>query len=118
MTIIKTCIRKWGNSRGAILQQAALDQLGFELGDEIKVIKVDSSILLKPVKAYTLKELVAGDSRELYALNDEDRETSGVVLCHQMRSVAWPFRDPDFIEKVPQEIVDAALVRINAIFKK
>ncbi|ENE6639008.1 hypothetical protein ABNR98_004417 [Salmonella enterica] len=71
---MRTSVRKWGNSRGAILPLAALDQPGFELGAEIEVVKVDGGILLKPATpAYTLEELLAGDSRELYALNDEDR---------------------------------------------
>lgn len=72
---MRTSVRKWGNSRGAILPLAALaDQPGFELGDELEVVKVDGGILLKPAApAYTLEELLAGDSPELYALNDEDR---------------------------------------------
>jgi len=72
---MRTSVRKWGNSRGTILPVAALDQPGFELGDELEVIKVEGGILLKPASpAYTLDDFLAGDTQALYALTDEDRE--------------------------------------------
>ncbi|ENE6639007.1 type II toxin-antitoxin system PemK/MazF family toxin [Salmonella enterica] len=71
--------------------------------------KVTGFAMVAPVTS-----TVRGFSMEVALM---DCETKGVVLCHQTRSVAWPFRDPQFIEEVPIEVVNAALSRVNAIFK-
>jgi len=42
-------------------------------------------------------------------------ETQGAVHCHQMKSLDWKMRKVKFKEKVPKEIVDDIVMRIESI---
>ncbi|EIW6162803.1 hypothetical protein MF451_003800 [Salmonella enterica subsp. enterica serovar Saintpaul] len=72
---MRTSVRKWGNSRGMIFPVEALNIPGFDLGDDVEIIKVDGGLLLKPAKpVYTLAELLATCKPEEFTLTDADKE--------------------------------------------
>ncbi|MCT4715622.1 AbrB/MazE/SpoVT family DNA-binding domain-containing protein [Enterobacteriaceae bacterium H18W14] len=72
---MKTLIRKWGNSAGAIIPAAVLEQAGMKLGDKVDIEAVEGGILLRAAKpVYTLDELLARSPEGSFELDDEDRE--------------------------------------------
>lgn len=75
----------------------------------LKFNKMTGFAMVAPVTS-----TVRGSGMEVHLA---DSATKGVVLCHQTRSVAWPFRNTIFIEKVSAQVVDAVLQRVSAIFK-
>jgi bifunctional DNA-binding transcriptional regulator/antitoxin component of YhaV-PrlF toxin-antitoxin module len=53
----------------------ALNQSGFNLGDEVEIIKIEGGILLKPADPIlTLADILAGSKPEDFALTPEDLE--------------------------------------------
>jgi mRNA interferase ChpB len=42
-------------------------------------------------------------------------DTQGAIHCHQMKSLDWKVRKAKFKEKVPGELVDDVVARIEAI---
>lgn len=44
-------------------------------------------------------------------------ETQGVVLCNQIRSVDLEARGAKRIESVPEEVIEDALARVQALFE-
>ncbi|WP_202305588.1 AbrB/MazE/SpoVT family DNA-binding domain-containing protein [Dryocola clanedunensis] len=72
---MKTLIRKWGNSAGAIIPVAVLDRAGMKLGDKVEIEAVEGGILLRAAKpVYTLEQLLAQSPEGSFELDDEDRE--------------------------------------------
>lgn len=72
---MRTSVRKWGNSRGMIFPADALNQAGFDLGDDVEIVKVDGGLLLKPAKpVYSLAEMLATCKPEDFELSDTDLE--------------------------------------------
>jgi antitoxin MazE/antitoxin ChpS len=58
-----------------IFPAAALNQAGFELGDDVEIIKVDGGLLLKPAKpVYSLAEMLAQCNPDDFALDAADLE--------------------------------------------
>lgn len=49
-TIMRTTLRKIGNSNGVLFSKAILDKLNIIEGQEIEVILNESSIILKPIQ--------------------------------------------------------------------
>lgn len=56
-------IQKWGNSQGLRLSKNMLKDIQLEVGDEVDIAVVDSTIVIAPLKnirgKYRLKDLVA-----------------------------------------------------------
>ena len=49
-TLIKTKIKKWGNSQGLRLNRELLDYFGVGVDDEVSITKNKQSIIIKPVQ--------------------------------------------------------------------
>lgn len=72
---MRTNIRKWGNSAGAILPATALAKAGIKLGDSVEVIAENGQITIKaPAPEYTLEELLAATPASAVKLSQEDKE--------------------------------------------
>ena len=72
---MKTLIRKWGNSAGAIIPAAVLEQAGMRLGDKVEIEAIEGGIMLRAAKpVYTLDELLAQSPEGSFESGDEDRE--------------------------------------------
>ncbi|EBA6160051.1 AbrB family transcriptional regulator [Salmonella enterica] len=72
---MRTSVRKWGNSRAMIFPVDALDMPGFELGDDVEIIKQDGALLLKPATpVYSLADILAGCKPEDFTMTQEDKE--------------------------------------------
>ena len=75
MLIVKTLIRKWGNSAGVIIPAAVLEQAGMRMGDKVDIETIEGGIMLRVAKpVYTLNELLAQSPEGSFELDDEDRE--------------------------------------------
>ena len=73
--MVKTLIRKWGNSAGAIIPAAVLEKAGMRIGDKVDIEAVEGGIMLRVAKTiYTLSELLAQSPEGSFELDDEDRE--------------------------------------------
>ncbi|MEM8561506.1 MAG: AbrB/MazE/SpoVT family DNA-binding domain-containing protein [Pseudomonadota bacterium] len=72
---MRTNIRKWGNSAGAIIPAAALAQAGIKLGDAVELDVRKGEITLKHLTPeYSLEQLLDASPRGSFALDEEDRE--------------------------------------------
>lgn len=47
----------------------------------------------------------------------EDLDVSGVILSDQVKNLDWNARKASFIAKLPQDIVDDVLDKLNTLFK-
>ena len=48
---------------------------------------------------------------------DERTDTTGYIMCDQVRTIDTLARKPVFVEKLPQDLLDSALETIIAVFK-
>ncbi len=70
---MRTKIRKWGNSAGAIIPAAALAKAGIALGDSVDVIAEDGQITIKSRSPeYSLEALLEATSAEAVERSEED----------------------------------------------
>jgi mRNA interferase ChpB len=52
------------------------------------------------------------------SLSGAGTNATGVVLCHQFRTIDIQARKGRFVEKVPDFIIDEVLARISSLFEK
>ena len=70
---MRTNIRKWGNSAGAIIPAAALAKAGIALGDSVDVIAEDGRITIKSKSPeYSLEALLDATPAEAVERSEED----------------------------------------------
>ena len=75
---MRTNIRKWGNSAGAIIPAAALAKSGLKLGECVDIIAEDGQITIKTrTPEYSLDDLLAATPASAVKLTDEDKEWLG-----------------------------------------
>ncbi|MEH6582364.1 MAG: hypothetical protein V7754_10550 [Halioglobus sp.] len=75
---MRTNIRKWGNSAGAIIPNAALVKSGLKLGEAVDIIAEDGQITIKAsTPEYSLEDLLAATPASAAKLTDEDRQWLG-----------------------------------------
>lgn len=75
---MRTNIRKWGNSAGAIIPAAALAKSGLKLGECVDIIAEDGQITIKThTPEYSLDDLLAATPASAVKLTDEDNEWLG-----------------------------------------
>jgi len=72
---MKTAIRKFGNSRGAIIPAALLRELNLNENDQVDIKAENGRIVLEPFSKveYSLDELLAQCSTETVAMDDQDK---------------------------------------------
>jgi len=71
---MKTRIRKWGNSAGAIIPSSALARAGLALGDHVDMVAENGMITIKtPTPRYSLDELLDATPAESTSISEEDR---------------------------------------------
>ena len=72
---METTIRKFGNSKGAIIPAALLKELGLDVNDRIDAKTENGRIVLQPFSKpeYSLDDLLAQCSPDVMALDDEDK---------------------------------------------
>ena len=73
---METIIRKFGNSKGAIIPAALLKELDLDVNDKVDAKVEAGRIVIEPITEkpeYTLEKLLAQSSPESVALNDEDK---------------------------------------------
>lgn len=72
---MKTNIRKWDNSVGAVIPSETLERAGIHLGDTVSIDVCEGAIILKSLApAYTLDQLLENSPAESLELTDEDNE--------------------------------------------
>lgn len=73
---METIIRKFGNSKGAIIPAALLKELDLDVNHKVDAKVESGRIVIEPIietPEYTLDELLAQSAPESLALNDEDK---------------------------------------------
>lgn len=73
---METTIRKFGNSKGAIIPAALLKELELDVNHKVDARVEAGRIVIEPITEtpeYTLDELLSQSSPESVALNDEDK---------------------------------------------
>lgn len=72
---MKTAIRKFGNSRGAIIPAALLRELNLNENDQVDVKAENGRIILEPFSKveYSLDELLAQCEPEVMTLDEQDK---------------------------------------------
>lgn len=74
---METTIRKFGNSKGAIIPAVLLKKLGLDINDKVDAKEEDGRLIIEPIKPtkfeYSLDELLSKCSETAMMLNDEDR---------------------------------------------
>ncbi len=74
---METIIRKFGNSKGAIIPAALLKELDLDVNHKVDAKVEDGRLVIVPIietPKYTLDELLAQSPAESVALSDEDKE--------------------------------------------
>ena len=72
---MRTNIRKWGNSAGAIIPAGALAKAGISLGDTVELEVQDGQITLKQASPkYSLEDLLKASPTEAFALDEQDKK--------------------------------------------
>jgi antitoxin component of MazEF toxin-antitoxin module len=75
---LRSNIRKWGNSSGAIIPAAALARSGLKLGESVDIIAEQGRITIKShTPEYSLDDLLAATPVSAVKLTDEDKEWLG-----------------------------------------
>ncbi len=75
---MRTNIRKWGNSAGAIIPAAALARSGLKLGESVDIVAEEGKITIKThTPEYSLDDLLAATPASAVKLTDEDKEWLG-----------------------------------------
>lgn len=72
---MKTAIRKFGNSRGAIIPAALLRELNLNENDQLSIKAENGRIVLEPFSKveYSLDELLAQCEPGVMALDEQDK---------------------------------------------
>ena len=72
---METVIRKFGNSKGAIIPAALLKELNLDVNQKIDVKSENGRIIIEAVRKpeYSLVELLAQCAQESIVLDDEDK---------------------------------------------
>lgn len=72
---MKTTIRKFGNSRGAIIPAVLLRELNLNENDQVDIKAENGRIVLEPFSKveYSLDELLSQCSPETVELDDQDK---------------------------------------------
>lgn len=73
---METTIRKFGNSKGAIIPAVLLKELDLDVSDKVDAKVEAGRLVIEPITEtpeYTLDELLAQSTPESVALNDEDK---------------------------------------------
>jgi mRNA-degrading endonuclease toxin of MazEF toxin-antitoxin module len=78
-----------------------------------KVVNQHGTQIVAPI---TTAGQFARTSGFAVSLSGAGTETTGVVLCHQIRAVDIKARGGRFVEKAPGFIVDEVLARVSALF--
>ncbi|MBF0264843.1 MAG: AbrB/MazE/SpoVT family DNA-binding domain-containing protein [Gammaproteobacteria bacterium] len=81
--MMKTNIRKIGNSSGLIIPAIILKKMDLSEGDEIEIIEENNRFVLEPVKKtgkYTLNELIAECNEDAagYIIDEEFSDAANV----------------------------------------
>ena len=74
---METIIRKFGNSKGAIIPAALLKELDLDVNHKVDAKVESGRIVIEPIletPEYSLDELLAQSPAESVALTDEDKE--------------------------------------------
>lgn len=68
-------LKKWGNSKAAVLPAVFLKEMQLGENDQIELIKDSKGYRIQIVeKRRKFSDFTANDTPEMYALTDEDRE--------------------------------------------
>lgn len=72
---MESVIRKFGNSKGAIIPAALLKELSLDVDDKLEIKLEDGRLVIEPVskKKYSLKALLAASEGVDMSLNEEDK---------------------------------------------
>lgn len=72
---METVIRKFGNSKGAIIPASILKELQLDLDDKVDAKVEDGRIVIEPLREneYSLDELLTQCKPEQMILDDDDR---------------------------------------------
>jgi antitoxin component of MazEF toxin-antitoxin module len=72
--VLHTTIRKFGNSKGAIIPASLLKSVGLDVNDKLMISAEDGRIIIEPViiKDYSLNTLLAQSEGVDMRLNDDD----------------------------------------------
>ncbi len=72
---MEICIRKIGNSKGAVIPAPLLKDLGVDAGHIMQANVVDGRLIIEKIDKpeYSLDELLAQCDPNVMALNDEDK---------------------------------------------
>jgi antitoxin MazE len=61
---MKTKVQKWGNSLAVRIPKTFADMLNFEHNTEVEVVVENDEVIIRPVKRYSLEQLLAEVSDE------------------------------------------------------
>ena len=72
---METTIRKFGNSKGAIIPAVLLKELGLNLNDKVDAKAENGRIIIEPIykRDYSLEELLSQCEASTMSLDDEDK---------------------------------------------
>jgi antitoxin component of MazEF toxin-antitoxin module len=72
---METTIRKFGNSKGAIIPAALLKELNLDVNDKVDAKAVDGCIVIEAISKseYSLSELLSQCGQNSMRLNKEDK---------------------------------------------
>ena len=73
---METVIRKFGNSKGALLSASLLKELNLDVNDKIDIRAENGRIVIEPIRQieYSLDELLASCDPDKMKLSADDKE--------------------------------------------
>ena len=69
----------------------------------------------KQIKLALVAPITSRVRGHVFEVNLVDTKTQGVVLCQQVKTIDYVSRGADFIEKIPQSLLNDVLAKVRAI---
>ena len=104
-----------------VLQQGDIIRIAFDpsLGQEQQGVRPALVVSVQPVNALSNRVIVAAGFNRKYGLVvpliGTGLQTTGVIICDQLRTMDVRAREATFIETAPQYVVDEVLGKLAAI---